>query len=486
MKRVDEFAKAWQAISRAMTIMTNAKFASGTVLAVALGWALPAQAKSAGNAAVQQELEQMRVQMQRMAERIDMLESQLNAANAKADAASQAAANAASVATTASVDAAKPPPVRVNWKGAPELSAEGGWSFKPRGRLQADIGAIQAPAGLAAGNDHLGVSTELRRFYLGFEGSMPGGFGYRVEADFANSDVALTDVYLTYKASKELTLTVGQHKPFWGLEEMTSDLYTSMMERTAFSSAFGFERRLGISATYATDRFIVQGGVFTDDLPALGVDTAKSWDVDGRLVAMPKIGGGTLHLGVSAHLRDLNGTTTSVRYRARPFLHTTDLRLVDTGTFVASGERSFGAEVAYVAGRFHATAEGHMLTALRPGLPDPTFRGAYGEVGFLLTQDDTAYKGGVYERIKPKNPLGKGGFGALQVNARYDWIDLTDAGRNGGTQRVAGMSLIWIPIDYVRFVANYGHIWVRGAAQTVAGNPDYSADAFGMRAQLDF
>jgi phosphate-selective porin OprO/OprP len=466
--------------------MTNARSFSAAALIVALGWALPAQAKPAGDAAVQQELEQMRAQMQRMAERIDALESQLNAANAKADAATQAAANAASVATTASADAAKPPPVKVNWKGAPELSADGGWSFKPRGRLQADIGAIHAPTPIDAGNSHLGVSPELRRFYLGFEGSMPGGFGYRVEADFANSTVSLTDVYLTYKASKQLTFTVGQHKPFGGLEELTSDLYTSMMERAAFSSAFNFERRLGISATYATDTFIAQGGVFTDDVAALNVDNAKSWGVDGRVVVMPKIGGGTLHLGVSAHVRDLKGPAASVRYSARPFLHTTDVRLVDTGSFLASGERSFGAEAAYVAGRFHATAEGYMLTALRPNLPDPTFRGAYGEVGFLLTDDETAYKGGVYERIRPKNPLGKGGFGALQVNARYDWIDLTDAGRNGGTQRVAGMSLIWIPIDYVRFAANYGHIWVRGAAQTVAGNPNYSADAFGMRAQLDF
>ncbi|MBV1690940.1 OprO/OprP family phosphate-selective porin [Novosphingobium sp. G106] len=470
--------------------MSNARLVSASALVVALGWALPAQAQSADNAAVQQELATMRAQMQRMAERIDSLEAQLNAANAKADAATQAAASATSAATTATAAAAKAPPVKVNWKGAPEIvSADGGWSFKPRGRIQTDIGGISAPKGLTAGandNSHLGVSSELRRFYLGFDGTMPGGFGYRFEADLAASSVNLTDVYLFYKPTANLTLTVGQHKPFWGLDELTSDLLTSQMERTSFSSAFNFERRLGVSGTYANDKVVIQAGVFTDDLASLNADTAKNWSVDGRIVFMPKLGDGTLHIGASAHYRDLNGSTTSVRYSTRPFLHTTDARLVDTGSFVATGERNFGAELAYISGRFHATAEGHMLTSLRPGLPDPTFWGGYAEVGLLLTDDETAYKAGVYDRIKPKHPVGDGGLGAFQINARYDTIDLTDAGLNGGRQQIAALSLIWIPMDYVRFIANYGHIWLNGAAVKAAGDPNYSADAFGMRAQLDF
>ncbi|MFA7602009.1 MAG: porin [Novosphingobium sp.] len=458
--------------------MIKTNYLAVPALAIALGWALPAQAQSADAAAVQHELAEMRAQMQRMAERIDTLEAQLGAANARA--ATQAAANAGSG------SASRQPPVEVTWKGAPELSAKGGWSFKPRGRAQIDIGAIDAPAGLSGGTNPRGVSTEMRRLYLGFDGTMPGGFGYRVEADLAGSNVVLSDVYLTYQPSKELTLTLGQHKPLTGLDDMTSDLYTSMMERAAFTSAFGFEKRLGLSATYATDSFLVQGGVFSDDLAALNSDTARNWSLDGRVVAMPKVGGGTLHLGLSAHVRDLNDAAPTVRYRARPFLHTTDARLVDTGAFAATGERSFGAELAYVAGRFHATAEGHVLTVRRPGQPDPSFKGAFAEVGYLLTDDVTGYKAGTYDRIRPRKPLGQGGFGAVQVNARYDWLDLTDAGSNGGRQQTMSLSVIWIPMDYVRFIANYGHIRLRSAPVTVAGNPDYSADAFGMRAQVDF
>src|SRR5690606_20146693 len=119
-----------------------------------------------------------------------------------------------------------------------------GWSFKPRGRLQLDAAGVDAPSGIAQSNS-LGIATEFRRAYIGFDGTIPGGFGYRVEADLANSGVELTDLYLTYKASPEVTLTLGHHKPFWSMEDMTSDLFISFMERAAFNSAFGFERRVG-------------------------------------------------------------------------------------------------------------------------------------------------------------------------------------------------------------------------------------------------
>jgi phosphate-selective porin OprO/OprP len=212
----------------------------------------------------------------------------------------------------------------------------------------------------------------------------------------------------------------------------------------------------------------------------------ESWSIDGRIVAMPEVAGGILHLGVSGHWRELHGSLDSVRYRARPFIHTTDVRFVDTGNFDATGERGIGAELAWIRGPFHATAESHWLTARRPGLPDPTFNGGYAEVGYLLTGDDTAYKSGVYERIRPTNPVDKGGFGAVQVNVRYDWLDLNDKDIIGGRQEIAGLSLIWIPIDYVRFIANYGHLWLHDAAVKVGTNGNYDADAFGMRAQVDF
>ena len=432
--------------------------------------------------AAAQDLTQVQAQLQAMQAEVARLTAQVAELQAK----QQATAPAPAAVVTPAPSPAASPPVAVAWKGAPEFSTPSGFTFKPRGRLQVDSAIVDAPDDVAAGGS-LGRATEFRRAYLGFDGTLPGGFGYRLEADVASSAVELTDVYLTYKASPQVTLTLGQQKPFWGLEEMTSDLFTSMMERAAFSSAFGFERRIGLSGAYSNKALLVQLGAFTDNAADLNSDKNDSYSVDGRVVFSPKLGNGTLHIGASAHFRDFNDASTTARYRARPFVHTTDIRLVDTRAFDATGEHSFGGELAYINGPFHATVEGHQLTARRPGLPDPTFWGGYAEVGMLLTRGDTtAYKGGAYDRIKPVHPLGKGGIGALQLNARYDHLDLTSGTIVGGQQDAAGLSLIWIPTDYVRFLANYGHLWVKDAALPAGAEPDYQVDTFGLRGQVDF
>lgn len=203
--------------------MQNFQAVSVLAIAVAAGWAMPAQAQD-DSAAVQRELAAMRAQMAAMASRIDTLEAQLADAKARAvsaaqaaEAATETAQGATQVASAAQAAAAKAPKVEVAWKGAPEIRGEGGWSFKPRGRLQVDMGSVNGPSGLtAAQKDHLGTSIELRRAYLGFDGTIPGGFGYRAEIDVAASSVALTDLYLTYKASKDVTWCWATRSPTGG------------------------------------------------------------------------------------------------------------------------------------------------------------------------------------------------------------------------------------------------------------------------------
>src|SRR3546814_4220644 len=79
---------------------------------------------------------------------------------------------------------AEPAP-EIAWKGAPEIKTADGWSFKPRGRMQVDVVGLDTPAGVTGARG--GLATEFRRVYLGVDGKIPGGFSYRVEADFANN-----------------------------------------------------------------------------------------------------------------------------------------------------------------------------------------------------------------------------------------------------------------------------------------------------------
>ena len=460
--------------------MKHTMIASALALAVAGGWAMPAAAQSAESLSVQQELAAMRAEMQRMSARIDQLEGELAAAEAKAEAATSAAASAQATATAAQASAAKAPAIA--FKGAPEVKGEKGWSFKPRGRLQYDVGSVSSPAGTGQGD---GFTSEARRIRIGASGDMPGGFGYKVEADLTAGDVTLTDAIISYDAGGGVTISAGQMNNFQSMEELTSSLHTSMIERASFTDAFGFVRQVGVAAEWTGGDVLVQAGLFSDNMDNL---PNKKRGGDARLVWMPKMGKTQLHLGGSVHFKDLP-TGSTVRYRQRPAVHFTSDRFVDTRGLAAENEFGVGLEGAVIAGPFHAAGEAFWQKVDRPGaLTDPTFFGAYAEAGVFLTKGDTrGYKDGKFDRTKPKHAVGNGGMGSLQLNARYDYLDLSDAGILGGTQNGYLVSLVWKPTDYTMLLANYGRLEYDDAAlATVTGDRSYSVDTFGVRAQIDF
>lgn len=449
---------------------------SALALAVACGWAQPVLAQDAPT--VQEELAAMRAEIAAMAQRIQILEGELEQAESTIEA---VAVKASTPPASVPVPPAPQPAVDVAWKGAPQLSGKGGWTFKPRGRINIDAGFVNAPD--ATGRSD-GFGSEARRIRLGVEGDMPGGFGYKVEFDIAGDAVALTDAYISYEDGP-LTFNVGQHNNFQGLEELSSSLNTSFIERAAFTDAFGFERRVGASVEYSKGNVIVQGGLFSGnsaDLPA------KSWSADGRVVFAPKLGETQVHLGASAHYRGLEDAST-VRYRQRPLVHFTSERFINTGTINAESEFGLGLEGALIQGPFHLAAEAYWQNVDRgPALMDPTFFGTSVEAGVFLTGGDTrGYKGGKFDRVKPSKPVGEGGLGAFQINARYDHLDLNDAGIIGGTQDSYQASLIWTMTDYTRLLVNYARLnYTDAVFPTAGGDTSYGVDAVGVRAQIDF
>lgn len=417
------------------------------------------------------------------------------AANAQTAASPAPAAGPApaQLAAAAPVSAPPPPPpaprpanqqVDVAFKGAPEFKSADGWSFKPRGRIQIDGGYLEAPGSRASGQrDGRGFTSRLRRAYVGAQGTMPGGFSYRAEVDLANNSVAWTDLYLAYDKGP-FNVTVGQHNNFQSMEQLESDLFLTFNERASFTSAFNFERRLGISAGYRKGILMANAGIFTDDISALTNDGDKGFSVDGRLVLMPRLGDVQLHFGGSAHYRELGSFQASLgqQYRARPYIGTTDIRYVDTGVLTVDDETHYGAELAANWKRLHFAGEAAWLHVDRSGNADPTFFGGYAEAGIFLTGDTRSYKAGQFDRVVPTHPMGGGGIGAIEFNIRYDRLDLTDAGIGGGTQDGYGAALVWTPTAYLRFLANYMHLVYDIPSQ----QPKFNAEVLGLRGQVDF
>ncbi|WEK46636.1 MAG: porin [Candidatus Andeanibacterium colombiense] len=369
------------------------------------------------------------------------------------------------------------------------------WSIAPRGRLQLDVGDLSASDAVEAASDGLPADVFMRRFFLGFDAKLPGKLAVRAEADispeFEHADWTWTDLYLQWTPSRKASLIVGQTKPAWGLEEQTSDLFPTFMERGAIATTFGNERRVGLTGQYLAGDFVLQAGAYLDDIDAIIDHADNGHSYFGRVVYAPGIGAGRLHLGARVNRRDDGAAGVGVRYSTRPFLRSEDSRFVDTGTISGvTSETGYGLEFAYMNGAFEATGEAQWQHADRlAGLADPTFSGFYAEVGYFLTKGDKrGYRNGQWDRTRPVHPLGKGGFGAVQFNLRYDHLDLDDAGAGivGGIQDAYAVGLSWTPTDRTRVILNYARLQYRDAAISAGGDRSYGADAIGLRTQFDF
>lgn len=419
-----------------------------------------------------------------------------------------------------------------SWKGAPQFGDSSGWTFKPKGFAQFDAGYVSIPGPTRAGTidglnyNNLGFNARSRRLVIGAEGTMPGGFAYKVEFNLAQGQVDYEDITLSWqKAGSPLQITVGNMYPLSSLESMTSSRLGSMMERAQFTDAFVYNRRLGATVGYVDPAglYSVTAGIFGTEInenPATFNRTG--WQLAGRAVWSPKWNDTQLHLGLNAQYRKTKRDAQNVQYRARPATQITDQRFVDTGTIAADGDTTIGAELAAIHGPIHAVGEaqkvwvrGHDITdtfgpnngvALAPFYSgDPSFWSAYGEVGFYLTGETRGYKGGRWDRTKVLHPIDQGGWGAFQVNGRVDYVNLNDGtGKttttgvstfvNGGRQMEYQASLIWNPIDYIRLMAEYTHHHVNGGprANAIDGTTgptvdrSFNYDSIAMRAQVEF
>lgn len=393
----------------------------------------------------------------------------------------------AAIPATALIPAAAAIPA--NKPAAPfEISGDGGWSFRPRLRIHYDVGSVNAPRAIpdSGATDGLGFGSEARRIWIGAEGSLPGGFGYRLDADLSTDPVVFRDALLSYRTGK-WSITIGHHKPFTGLEELVSTNDTSFTERSAFTDAFNFDRRVGISVEYLTGPILLQGGIFTDSIDALGDDGNNSIAFSARGVFAPKLGSTQLHFAGSFQHVELGDSAGVQQYRQRPFSRIADIRFIDTGRLNnALSETGVGLEAAVIAGRFHAAAESYWLTLNRLDLANPTFFGSSVEAGLFLTNDTRRYRGGIFRGLDVKDPVNKGGIGALQLNLRYDHLDLNDGAIIGGVQNSYQASLIWTPINYVRFLFNYARLNYTDAVIPAGADRNFGVDAFVTRTQLAF
>jgi phosphate-selective porin OprO/OprP len=436
-----------------------------------------------------------------------------------------------------------------SWKGGPELAdKDAGFTFKPKGFVQYDAGYVGFPdgderRGTVGGLNYanLGFNSRARRIVFGAEGTLPGRFGYKFEFNFAQATVDYEDIILTYDFEKApLQIAIGNFYPYSSLETMTSSRLGSMMERASFTDAFNYNRRLGIGIQYsdkANDSYLLQAGIFSTVINDGNTGNTNNtfirtgWQASLRGIYSPTLGSTRLHLGVNFQHRQNRQESQGEQYRTRPLTQITDQRFIDTGTIASKGDDALGVEFAAIHKSLHVAAEAQKVwvrdafnaaelaatntdlndndTAVgTPYNGDPSFFGGYFEIGYYLTGETRAYKGGKWDRTKVLKPWNEGGWGAFQINGRVDYVDLSDRVDdssavfaapfyvNGGKQLGLQASLIWNPVDWVRFMAQYGHVEVKGGPRATGIDTDdplkplnkrkFGSDVITARAQVEF
>jgi len=384
----------------------------------------------------------------------------------------------------------------------------------------------------------------IRRARLGVEGTFFKNTFYKFEYDFARAGAGnsttsgITDAYIAYNFTKESLVKVGAFKEPFSLEEATSNRYTTFIQRNMAVDTFVDDLntyKIGIGANYATDRWMAAtslqteaAGVSKNSTSAVGGDTSNrnggagdtAWEVNGRVAGTPWNVSKTkfLHVGAGGTYMQLNNNYKSdgsfsnggINFAHGIANNVDRTNIMNTGGLTVGnkgvvGSRQadhltrFGAETAVVYGPFSAQTEYLRTDVSGRGYNDEALDGYYGYATYFLTGESRNYKAKTasWDRIKPNRNFDmKGGIGAWELAAGYDYLNLNSGIIQGGRASTAKFGINWYLNSHTRFMANYikaldintaGAANVLGVANTTQrayNNADF--DIIETRVQLDW
>ena len=440
----------------------------------------------ADDAAMLKQMQAMQAQMQAMQKQMASMKAELEKNKAEAKVVHKAASEikAAKIATKPEND------VKISMVPAPKFeTADGAYSFKIGGFGQIDAGMFSDDR-----RDHPD-GTNVRRARLNVSGTIAKDFKYKLENDFAGNASTITDAFVEYVGLDPVTLTIGQFKEPFGMETLTSDLFTTFNER-ALPVVFSPDRRIGaMVSTYGNTAPI---GAWTASIGGFGSNTAstsstddEARDITGRLTWAPfaektKV----LHFGVAASHRIPDAATDAFSFSSRAenqFSSASADLSVNTGTISRVNDVNLlGLEAAGVYGPFSLQGEYVIADVDRQAFADQQFKGYYAEASYFITGESRNYlpKTGKFDRVSPKWAFkpSENNWGAWQVAARYSGLDLNDTTIRGGYVKDYTFGLRWIPQPYIAITANY----IRSTTDAFAVTPNDDANIFVLRTQFDF
>jgi phosphate-selective porin OprO/OprP len=423
-------------------------------------------------------------------------------------------------------------------------SKDGNFKAAINGRMQVDsqvnVNNEVNPATGASTPNQLADGVGIRRARLGVEGTFFRDFDYKFEYDFTRGNgtvgAGVTDAFIRWNLNKPFSIKVGSFKEPFSLEEATSNRFITFIERNMAVNAFVDNPntyKVGIGANYAQERWQFGTSLQTEPVGNNGAAASSTfgttnpnggsnrsggagdtgWEVNGRLSGMPWMDSKTKfwHIGSSGSYVSVNNnyladgtfnnggfsfvSNTNANVDRTSVLSTGNLTCTfnptnptacPTSRQVESFTR-FGAETAVVYGPWSAQAEYLQTNISGAGYNGESLDGYYAYASYFLTGESRAYKSktGAWDRLKPNRNFDmKGGWGAWELAAGYDYLNLNDGLIQGGRASTAKIGLNWYPNSHIRLMSNLIHVLDINTTQRGFNNADL--DLFEMRAQVDF
>ena len=344
---------------------------------------------------------------------------------------------------------------------------------------------------LNPGDDAFDANVRLARLYIfAKKGDFNGTFAY----DFKSN--VLRYAFGAYQVTDALKLQIGQQDEPFSLQDYSGSRFLPFAE-AGRSAALIPGDNVGAVLRYAGNNYSLAGGVFGGNLNAGVGDNGVA--VTGRATWAPiykqseitrggdatASGVGTqrvenlLHLGAAASARFDIDDPVSLSSNANSSLITNSIA---SSPAVRNVDRLLllNVEAARSIGSLSFQGEFTAANIDSPSI-NGTSHGAYLYTTYFLTGERRGYSRGTgtFGRVIPKNPVGGGGIGAVEVGARIDYLDSTDLGPTYGAEwGLTGVANVYLT---KRFTATADYSY----SKATAGQND-GLEAHAVTARIQF
>lgn len=425
-------------------------------------------------------------------------------------------------------------------RGLHWATKDGNFSMSLNGRIQpaSQYNFVNDPDPAFGSNtaNELNSGMNIRRARLGAEGTFYRIWDYKFEFDFSrgNGSVGsgITDAFVRLNHTDALSYKIGSFKEPFSLEEAASNRFLTFIERHMSVNSFVDNPntyKTGIGANYAVTRFQTGLAFQTEPIGAWSAASTSvnangnqsrnngsgdtGWQGIGRVSGRPWMEDETkfLHVGISAGHTAVNtqyradgtmvgegsnGGGGGMSFFAFPGTNVDRSNILNTGNLstgalndpnrreISSYDR-YGAEAWFVHGPFSAQTEFLRTNINGIGYDGEHLTGYYGFVSYFLTGESKAYhvRNGAANRIRPNRPFqwNGSGWGAFEIAAGYDYIDMNSGVIRGGRADMVRFGFNWYPHSNVKFQANVIHMLDINTARTPITNTDGFSGGAGAR-----